>query len=116
MALILAAVAVAAISFAVLFSPGSSTKAHVAQKFTIVVAGGRPSGGVERLLARKGDTIGLTVRSDVADEIHIHGYDLHKTVSAGGSVTFSFPATIDGNFVIELEARRVQIASLTVTL
>ena len=44
----------------------------------------------------------------------MHGYDFHKNVSAGGSVSFSFPATIEGVFVIELEAKGEQIAQLTV--
>jgi hypothetical protein len=80
----------------------------------VTVAGGKPSGGVKLLTANKGDTLILTVTSNVADEIHIHGYDLHMTVAAGGSVSFDFKATIDGNFVIELESRSAQIASLTV--
>ena len=61
---------------------------------------------------KKGDTVDLTVKSDTADEIHIHGYDLHKDVTKGGSVHFTFPASIDGKFVVELEAKGEQIASL----
>ena len=49
-----------------------------------------------------------------SDEIHVHGYNFHKDVKAGGSVSFSFPAKIDGEFVIELESRGEQIASLVV--
>jgi hypothetical protein len=44
----------------------------------------------------------------------VHGYDFHKNVRAGGKVSFSFPAKIDGVFVIELESRAQQIASLEV--
>ncbi len=54
------------------------------------------------------------VRSDVAEEVHVHGYDIAKDVAAGGSVTFSFDADIDGKFEIELEHAGLQIASLTV--
>ena len=54
------------------------------------------------------------VTSDIAEEVHVHGYDLHKDVAAGGTVTFNFPASISGVFVIELEARSEQIASLKV--
>jgi len=32
----------------------------------------------------------------------------------GGEVHFSFPATIDGRFVIELEAAKQQLATLEV--
>ena len=52
--------------------------------------------------------------SDVADEIHIHGYDLHKDVIKGGTVSFDFVAKMDGGFVVELESRSKQIASLKV--
>ena len=45
---------------------------------------------------RSGDRIQFSVTSDVADEIHVHGYDLKKDVPAGGSVRFSFPATHRG--------------------
>ena len=63
---------------------------------------------------KKGQPVRFTVKSDVADEIHVHGYNFHKDVAKGGSVSFAFPATIDGEFVIELESRSEQIASLKV--
>jgi copper(I)-binding protein len=80
----------------------------------ITVTGGKPQGGIAKIKVSKGDTIRLAVTSDVADEIHIHGYDLKKDVPAGGTVRFTWKATIDGNFEIELENRKEQIASLTV--
>jgi len=50
----------------------------------------------------------------VSDEIHVHGYNFHKDVEKGGSVSFNFPAKIEGIFDIELESRAEQIASLQV--
>jgi HAMP domain-containing protein len=79
------------------------------------VVGAKPQGGVQKLSSAKGDTVRFTVRSDTADEIHVHGYDLKKDVAAGGSVTFSFPAKIDGRFEVELENHGEQIAELEVT-
>lgn len=81
---------------------------------TIRIEGGKPVGGVEAIEVSKGDQVRFTVRSDVADEIHVHGYDLMKDVAAGGSVSFAFKATIDGKFEIELENAGEQIAALTV--
>ena len=49
-----------------------------------------------------------------ADEIHVHGYDLKKDVTAGGSVEFDFTATIEGRFEVELENAGTQIAMLEV--
>jgi hypothetical protein len=81
---------------------------------TVNVVGGKPKGGVKKLKFNKGDTIRFRVRSDVADEVHVHGYDVKKDVAAGGSATFSIPATIDGRFEVELEGRHEQIAQLEV--
>jgi hypothetical protein len=78
------------------------------------VRGGKPVGGIKKLDYTKGDQVRFRVKSDVADEIHVHGYDFHKDVPANGSVAFSFPAKIEGVFVIELEGRGVQIAELRV--
>jgi hypothetical protein len=71
-------------------------------------------GGVQKITVKKGGRVRFKVVSDTADEIHVHGYDFHKDVTAGGSVSFDFPAKIDGVFVIELEKRSEQIASLQV--
>ena len=80
----------------------------------IVVAGGKPRGGVQKLDYKQGDRIQFVVASDVADEIHVHGYDVTEDVPAGGSVRFSFPARIEGVFEVELEGRKQQIAQLKV--
>ena len=80
----------------------------------VIVKGAKPVGGIKKFTVNKGDQVRFVVRSDVSDEIHVHGYDFHKNVKAGGKVSFSFPAKIDGVFVIELESRGEQIAELTV--
>jgi FtsP/CotA-like multicopper oxidase with cupredoxin domain len=96
-------------------STGSSGKAATPPPYTQVrVVGGNPAGGIEKIKVNKGDRVRLAVTSDVADEIHIHGYDIMRDVPAGGTVKFNFPATIDGSFVIELETRGEQIAELEV--
>jgi hypothetical protein len=81
----------------------------------IVVEGGEPRGGVKELSFKSGDRVRFAVKSDVADEVHVHGYDIKKDVAAGGSVRFSFPASIEGVFEVELEGRKEQIAELRVT-
>ena len=78
------------------------------------VVNAKPQGGVKRITFTKGDTIKFTVKSDTADEIHFHGYDVHKDVKAGGSATFSLPATIEGRFVVELEGLGTEIAEIEV--
>jgi hypothetical protein len=80
----------------------------------IVVKGGKPVGGVQKLEFTKGDVIRFTVRSDVADHVHLHGYDVSKDVPAGGSVTFAVPADLDGLYEVELEDRVEPLAEITV--
>jgi cytoskeletal protein RodZ len=82
---------------------------------TITVVNGQPQGGVKTVSFKKNDQVVLKVDSDVADEIHVHGYDLMKDVTKGGSVTFTFKATIEGRFEVELENAGTQIANLEVT-
>ena len=91
----------------------TTTPAQPAEK-TVVVSGGKPVGGVQKLEFTKGDRIRFVVKSDVSDEVHVHGYDIPKDVKAGGSVSFSFPANLEGVFEIELESRKEQIAELRV--
>jgi hypothetical protein len=81
---------------------------------TIVVKHGKPVGGIRELTYNKGEQIHFVVDSDVSDEVHMHGYDIMKDVKAGGSVSFDFPASIEGVFEAELEGRKEQIIELTV--
>ena len=71
--------------------------------------GGKPVGGIQRATVKKGQKVAIVVHSDVADEVHVHGYDLHKDVTAGGTVRIVFQATIPGVFEAELESRGLQI-------
>jgi hypothetical protein len=81
---------------------------------TILVKGGEPVGGVQELTYTAGDEVRFDVESDVAEEVHVHGYDLIEEVSPGKVASFDFPADIEGGFEVELEGAHVQIAELTV--
>jgi hypothetical protein len=81
---------------------------------TIVIRNGEPVGGIKQLEYSAGEEIRFEVSSDVADEVHVHGYDLMQDVPAGGTVSFDFPAEIEGIFEAELEGRKEQIAEIRV--
>lgn|SRR5689334_3158340 len=95
-------------------APETTTPAG-AKTITIVVENAAPAGGIKRATVAKGDSVVLVVRSDVADEVHLHGYNLSTDVPAGGVGRIRFVATVPGRFEAELEQRGVQIADLTVT-
>lgn len=81
---------------------------------TIRVVGGLPLGGIARPSVKKNARVVIVVRSDTADEVHLHGYDISRPVAAGSRARLSFVAEIPGRFEVELEERGVQIAELTV--
>ena len=80
----------------------------------IVVVNGAPQGGIVREKVKKDDRVVLIVRSDVADHIHLHGYDIMRDVVPGKPARLPFKATIPGRFEVELEDRGVQIADISV--
>jgi FtsP/CotA-like multicopper oxidase with cupredoxin domain len=69
---------------------------------------------VTELEFKQGETVRFRVRSDTADHVHVHGYDLMKDVAGGKTTTMSFKATITGIFEIEFEDAHKQIAELKV--
>jgi len=80
----------------------------------IVVVGGQPQGGIRRASVRRGREVIVRVSSDVADHIHLHGYDLIADVAPGAPAELTFVADVPGRFEIELEDRGVPIADIQV--
>ena len=71
---------------------------------TVVVsyAGGQVTGTSGREEVPVGEQVVLRISSDVAEEVHVHGYDLEAAVPAGGSVDIPVTASIPGVFEVEL--------------
>jgi hypothetical protein len=92
----------------------ATAAAPEATRLVVTIRGGEPVDGIIRAEARKGDPVVVIVRSDVADEVHVHGYDLMADVAPGKPVRIEFTANLTGRFEIELEGRGKQIAQLTV--
>ena len=80
----------------------------------VLVRGGRPVDGIQNFRVQKGGRVRITVRADVVDHVHVHGYDLVGDVRPGSPARFAFTAKLTGRFEIELEERGVQIAELEV--
>jgi hypothetical protein len=140
-ALVVAAVAVAVVAFLVLSSSGdgddeqpastapakapardegrggeagSGARAGEPGATAIEVEDGAPVGGVADIEVEKGDQVRMVVRADVADEVHVHGYELFADVAPGRPAELRFEANVDGVYEVELEGSHTEIASLTV--
>ncbi len=80
----------------------------------VSVAGGGVDGG-GRTAISLGETVTVRVTSDVADHIHLHGYDVMADVAAGETADLSFEATIPGVFDVELEESGLQLVELEIS-
>ncbi|HVM68836.1 MAG TPA: hypothetical protein VM204_03250 [Gaiellaceae bacterium] len=95
-------------------APPDTTAAPEFVTVRVDVQGARPVGGVQRPSVRVGREVRLRVTSDVADHVHVHGYDLFAEVAPGQPAELTFVADTAGRFEIELEDRHVLIADLEV--
>lgn len=82
---------------------------------TVVVRNGSAVGGVRTIAVDVGERARFRVRSDAADEIHVHGYEVTEAIPAGNAATVSFRADIEGIFEIELHGSGEQVAELQVS-
>ena len=68
----------------------------------VAYAGGEVTGTSGREEVPVGEQVVLRIASDVAEEVHVHGYDLEGAIPAGGSVDIPLTASIPGVFEVEL--------------
>ena len=91
-----------------------TTTADPTPVIEVRVVGGKPQGGVRRERIDSGETVVLRVTADVADEVHLHGYDKSADVAPGKPAQIRFTADIPGVFEVELEQRRQKLLDLEV--
>ena len=92
----------------------TTPKPPAVARVPIAVRGGTPVGGIRRVTVAKNRQVVLVVSSDVADHVHLHGYDIMRDVAPGSPARLAFKATIPGRFEAELEDAGLQIADITV--
>jgi hypothetical protein len=80
----------------------------------VVVRSGKVRGGIQRATVEQGEKVAIVVGSDVADHVHLHGYDVFADVAPGKAARLVFVASIPGRFEVELEDRGLQIADIEV--
>ncbi len=62
-----------------------------------------------------GDQVDIVVLVDVADEIHVHSYDIMFDTEPGVPVLISFEADVQGIFEVELEGPSLPLFEIQVT-
>lgn len=92
----------------------TTTAGDGARLIEVVYAGGQVAGGVQRRSVQIGEKVRLRVESDVADEVHVHTYDLRAAVAPGQPAVIAFVTSIPGRHEVELENKHKQLLVLEV--
>jgi hypothetical protein len=88
--------------------------ADAGRRIEVQVTGGQVTGDTGRVPVSVDEQVTLVVTGDVADELHVHGYDLTAELSPGRPAELTFAATIPGVFEVELHEAGTVLLSLQV--
>jgi plastocyanin len=94
-------------------SAGAGTSAK-ASDIVVSVKDGKVSPKAHRVKVAVGSSVRILVSSDVDDEVHVHGYDIEREISAGQSSTIEFTADQTGIFEVETHESGLLLLQLQV--
>ena len=69
--------------------------------FVLRIVDGRVPADMRLIRVSQGDVVTLRISADRRTVLHLHGYDIEKTVDAGAVSELSFTARATGRFPIE---------------
>jgi hypothetical protein len=69
--------------------------------FDLRIENGRVPANMRLIRVKQGDVVRLRWRADRRTEIHLHGYDITRTVEPGAMTELSFTARAAGRFTVE---------------
>ena len=82
--------------------------------YDIVVQRGRRISDSAVFKVHQGEDVKFRITSDVADEFHLHGYNLAVQVSPERTATLEFSARLTGRFTYELHKSELELGALEV--
>ncbi|HET7719255.1 MAG TPA: hypothetical protein VFK43_04755, partial [Acidimicrobiales bacterium] len=91
-----------------------STTTSTGTVLSVTVRGGSVVEGGSRQRATLNQPVTIRVTSDVADEVHVHGYEKKFPVAAGQRGEVTFVANIPGVFEVEFERSHKQLFTMEV--
>ena len=104
-----------------LTTAGTTTPAPAATTTTaaalplIKVEDGAKTSGLDIISVRVGETVRFEVEADIADEVHVHGYDLSFDTIPDEAILVEFVADATGIFEVEIEGLGLPIVDIEVT-
>lgn len=100
---LIAAIGLAAVTFGASPAAGQSEKP---QRFDVQIANGRVADDLKTIRVRRNDNVEINFTADRRTVLHLHGYDIERTVDAGKPQTMSFTARATGRFPVETHGGR----------
>ncbi|MFC4017751.1 hypothetical protein ACFOW4_07310 [Micromonospora sp. GCM10011542] len=95
-------------------APTSAATPPVDRDIVVTVTRKRVDPPTGRVEVGKGQLVRITVTSDVADELHVHGYELGARLPAGEPGTVEFRADRTGLFEVETHETELVLFQLVV--
>jgi heme/copper-type cytochrome/quinol oxidase subunit 2 len=84
------------------------------RRIEVDLTAGQATGDTGRIPVGLGESVTLALTSDVADEVHVHGYDLTVELDPGQQAEVTFAATVPGVFEVELHEAGTVLLTLQV--
>jgi hypothetical protein len=85
-----------------------TTSAHAADvTFDLHIESGKVQATMRRIRVKHSDNVTLRWTADKKTALHLHGYDIEKTVEPGSTVVMSFKATATGRFPVSVHVPKV---------
>lgn len=81
----------------------------------VVIANGKVSPSGVSVKAKAGQTVRITGTSDVAEQLHVHGYEKELDLAPGKPKAVTFKADTKGTFEIETHESAKLVAKLVVS-
>lgn len=95
-------------------SPSASTSAETGKRLQITVSGKQVSPAPGTFELRVGEKLTLTVTSDVANELHVHGFDVEQELKPNRPATLELVGKDQGTFEVETHEPELLLTKITV--
>lgn len=106
--------AIAVLAAFTFLTGGIVQRAAAAEVISVEVKGGKVVSGPKVTRLKRDDPVTLTILSDRADELHVHGYDLHLKLVPNQAATLQFVAKRTGRFSYELHKSGTELGVLEI--
>jgi len=83
-------------------APKPAATRAAAKRFDVAVVNGRIAGGADTVVVAQGDDVEIRITSDRPLELHLHGYDVERSVRPNETAVLAFKATIAGRFPVSV--------------